>query len=129
MPNDCWNNITITVEDEDTLNLLFNTEIKPLIDIENDNDNDNERKGFITIKTRGKKGLYFTLWSSWYPDFLWLQSLITKYQTCWVKNEWSEEGGTAGVWVGTYSEDKDNLNIKSLEWDDLSIEGQYYYFR
>ena len=29
--------------------------------------------------------------SAWQPDFEWLESLITNYPECWIKNEWWEE--------------------------------------
>ena len=45
---------------------------------------------------------------------------------CWVKNEWYEEGGLAGVWIGSKKEDK--LYIKELQWEDITIEGKMTLF-
>jgi hypothetical protein len=61
------------------------------------------------------------------PDFKWLDSLLDKYPNCWVKNEWNEEGGLAGVWVGSVIDNK--KIIKEMDWRDLSIEEQHYFFR
>ena len=63
------------------------------------------------------------VFSKW---FEWLKSLLNKYPNCWIKNEWAEEGGTAGVWIG-YVKDNENI-IKELEWNDICAEGQYYLF-
>ena len=67
------------------------------------------------------------IWSPWAPDFEWLSNLLTKYPDCWIKNEWDEEGGMAGVWVGFV--DKNNSKIiKQMDWVDLCFEERYYWF-
>lgn len=55
--------------------------------------------------------------TSWYPDFELMEELIRVYG-CWLKNEWREDGGMQGVWVGY----KDNVvHIKKIEWLDQSV--------
>jgi len=80
--------------------------------------------GALQMNVRGVEGLQFRLWSRWHPDFEWLESLLTKYPSIWVKVIWQEEGGLAGVWVG--SEEK---GIKRLEWEDMCIEENAHRFR
>lgn len=123
MPNDCWNNVTITCKNKeitDELNNLINNELKYKKD---DKYIYNESVDMIKCGTRG---IIFKLWSSWNPNYEWFESLLDKYPNCWIKNEWSEEGGTAGVWIGFVN--NNNKIIKKLIWDDLSLEDMYYLF-
>ena len=111
MPNICWNNLTIISRNNpEELNTLINTELNPNTKI---------------IK-KGKNGIYLTLESPWIPDFNWLKKLIIKYPSCWIKNEWKEESGKAGIFI-IYMNNND-LQIENLEWNDLSIEEEYYLF-
>lgn len=105
MPNECRNHITIT----------FPSEIKT--DLESD-----IKKMQIVITQTGKNGVRFHLTTAWIPDNAWLESLTKKYPSCWIKNEWISEDGTAGVWIA-YKND-----IKFMEWDDLSIEDEHFMF-
>ncbi len=88
----------------------------------------------LFIKARGLGGgVRLKLWSRWAPDFDWLASLLTKYPSCWIKNEWSEEGGMAGVWIGTgASETRRGTGepvIERFEWDDMCIEEECARFK
>ncbi len=114
MPNDCWSHITITASKSD-LNKLLETEFV-----------DAPEHGF-NIRHRGLEGVILNLLSAWSPDFVWLESLLTKYPTCWVKNEWKEEGGQAGVWIGTQRHG--DLKIDRFDWDDMCIEEDAHRFR
>jgi hypothetical protein len=92
----------------------------------------NENDEYIYNKTvemikRGRRGIIFNIWSPWNPDFEWLESLILKYPNCWIKNEWSEEGGFAGVWIGHVDNNNEPV-IESLTWEDICIEGKHYLF-
>jgi hypothetical protein len=114
MPNDCWNDMTITGFESD-ITSFFENELKDV------------PESALKMKVRGVKGLIFSLWSPSRPDFKWLESLFKKYPSIWVKNEWSEEGGLAGVWVGTemYGE----LKIDQMVWTDLCLEEKVACFR
>lgn len=81
----------------------------------------------IEMIKRGTKGIIFRLWTALNPNYEWLESLLTNYPSCWVKNEWNEEGGYAGVWVG-FTNDENEKIIKSLQWEDLCIEAKHYLF-
>ena len=110
MPNECRNHVTIT----------FPSEIKT--DLESD-----IKKMQIVITQTGKNGVRFHLTTAWIPDNAWLESLTKKYPSCWIKNEWDEEGGMAGVWVGYVS--KDEKIIKQMDWVDLCLEEKHFLFQ
>ena len=117
MPNDCFNELIITSHDNPAeLNTLIKNEFM----------NNNVYHEYVKVSKKGQRGIYLTLRSAWKPDFIWLESLITKYPSCWIKNEWIEEGGNAGVWVGCMTNNKPV--ITQLEWDDLCLEAKYHYF-
>lgn len=112
MPNDCWNYLKITSH--------YNAvELQKLIDIEF------ESKEIEIIK-KGIHGIYVKIWSPWYPDYEWLEKLVLTYPSCWIKNEWIEESGCTGIWIGFMNENKPN--IQHFEWKDLSIEEENYCF-
>jgi hypothetical protein len=114
MPNDCWNNITIASHyNPNQLQELINTEFK-------------DKK--IEIQQQGKHGIKLMLWSAWKPNYEWLESFVTKYPDCWIKNDWNEEGGTAGVWIGGRLFKDDASSIKKFQWKDIPIEGENMYF-
>lgn len=77
------------------------------------------------IIQQGHLGILFLLSTIYEPDFLWLESLIHTYH-CWIKNEWRETNGNAGIWIGFM--EKDEKNIKKMEWNDLSIEAESFFF-
>jgi len=81
----------------------------------------------LTIKARGVEGVMLKLWSRWQPDFEWLDRLIVQYPSSWIKNEWSEEGGNAGVWIGTMR--SGTKVVQRLEWDDMCLEENAHRFR
>lgn len=99
MPNDCWNNLTITSENPDELVRLIDNEI---ID---------------HIQKQGSNVIIMRLWSAWAPPFNWLSELIDKYPRCWIKNEWDEESGLAGVWIG-FTNNANEKTIKQLTWTE-----------
>lgn len=108
MPNDCWNEIVITGDSDDIKK--FHEEFRDI------------PEWALEMKIKKELIVQFRIWSRWIPDFPWLEGLFDKYPSLWVKNIWHEEGGKAGIWVGK----KDN--VKTLEWDDISIEEQYFKF-
>ncbi|NBO71864.1 hypothetical protein EBV26_15520 [bacterium] len=114
MPNDCWNHITITADPGDLFAFMV-TELKDV------------PQWAIKIFRRGAEAVVFKLWSQWAPDFNWLEELLTKYPSCWIKNEWNEEGGREGVWVGSMRSGK--KEIKQMEWEGMCIEEKAHRFR
>jgi len=106
MPNECVSHITIT----------YPSELKEQLE------SDRQSVQGI-VKQSGKNGMRFYYSTAWLPDYTWLKSMTSKYPSCWIKNEWISEDGKAGVWIGYKN------TIKSLEWDDLSIEDEHYMFK
>jgi len=114
MPNDCWNHITITCEREDETGELQSLFVNEL------------QHETIQVVKKARRGIIFDMWSAWNPEYEWLESLLYRYPNCWVKNEWSEEGGVAGVWVGYM--DESQPVVRHLAWEDISIEGKAFLF-
>ncbi len=121
MPNDCWNYITITCDDSEELNNLHTNELT------REEGLDYEERFYyyknINIQKKCMNGLKFKQLTASKPDYKWLETLLSKYPNCWIKNEWNEEGGNAGVWVGSTKK-----GIQTMCWEDLSIEENYYIF-
>ena len=121
MPNDCWNNITITCDDSVELNTLYINEL-----IREEGRDYKEEFYFyknVNIEKKCLNGIKFKQLTAWNPDVVWLESLLTKYPNCWIKNEWYEEGGNAGVWIGSVKK-----GIQTIYWEDLSIEANHHIF-
>ena len=114
MPNDCWNFLTITADPGDLFAMLV-MEFKDI------------PVWAIKILKRGAEAISLKLWSPNSPDYNWLEGLLTKYPSCWIKNEWNEEGGSEGVWLGTMRTGK--KEIKRMEWQGMSIEEKVRRFR
>ena len=126
MGNDCWNKLTITCkQSSDELNELIANEIQYKQNEEYDESVHNEH---VRVIKRGKHGICVDMYTKWMPNFKWLSGLLDKYPNCWVKNEWDEEGGLAGVWVGFIGEDNEK-QIQELRWRDLCMEEKFYYFK
>lgn len=108
MPNECSNRFVLACSNVEEFNALVARELT---------------HDQITIDLLGARAVKFTQVTAWQPDFTWLERLITNYPTCWIKNEWIEEGGTAGVWIGSVN------GIKSMSWQDMSLEEQHDLFQ
>ena len=112
MPNECSNNLTIVCQDNpELLEEIYKNEFNILKD------------KYVSIKT--ECGLIINISTAWRP--IDLVKLLNKYDKCWIKNEWEEEGGVCGVCVGGYLNGS-KVETKSLEWLDVSIEGKSQYF-
>lgn len=102
MGNDCWNEM-IVLGCESEIKLFFDTEIKNVTEYE------------IFVRVNDKRQLHFRIWSKNNPDFEWLEQLLVKYPSLWIKNLWREECGNAGVWIGS------KHNIQNLSWFDQPL--------
>jgi len=115
MPNECINRITITTSQLRDLDGMIETILAP-----------SGGSQAANVLQRGPRGVRLHMVSAWKPDYLWLQSLIDMFPSCWIKDEWLVEDGKAGVWIGY---NKDGVKrISSTEWEDLSLEAENYFF-
>jgi hypothetical protein len=103
MPNDCWNTITLKATNEQIREILTTefTDVPPWA---------------FRILQVGHEALICKLWSAWRPDKSRINNLLNKYNGLWVKDEWTEEGGLAGVIVGT------SQDLQDFSWDEGCIE-------
>ena len=116
MPNVCSNYFTVVSGDAVELQSLVTHELT------REEGAEHYFKNIIFTK-KCPYGIQFRQDTKWRPDFEWMQRAIVKYPNCWVKNEWIEEGGTAGVWVGSLTN-----GIQSMTWEDLCIEAKHQIF-
>jgi hypothetical protein len=70
----------------------------------------------FTLSRVGRKAMVFRMWSKWDPAVDFMTKLFDTYPGIWIKNDWDEEGGNAGVLVGT----KDDL--VHMKWQEGCIE-------
>lgn len=103
MPNTCWNSITLKASQAQIEMILAHefTQVPPWA---------------FQILRIGKGALQFKIWSPSVPNKELINRLMTSYPGLWLKNEWLEEGGAAGVIVGNAE------FIKELTWDEGCIE-------
>ena len=113
MPNECSNYITITSKSENELNDLLQQDIKSIPNVE--------------LQQITKKGIRAFFITSWGTDYEWLETLLYKYPSCWIKNEWDIEDGHRGIWIGYHNKEHQKI-IKCFEWDDISLEAEEYFF-
>jgi hypothetical protein len=88
MPNDCWNNIMLKASQEQIATILT-TEFTAV------------PTWAFKLNHAGQGALIFKLWSPWQPDKTFMSRLFDNYPNIWIKNTWSEEGGQAGIIVGS----------------------------
>ena len=70
----------------------------------------------LDVQQVGRGALVFRLWSANVPADDFITTLFEKYEGIWLKNEWIEEGGMAGVIVSTQG------SIARLDWNEGCIE-------
>jgi hypothetical protein len=90
MPNDCWNNITIKATFEQ-INAMLENEFRNV-----------PSWAYQTVQS-GRELLVFRIWSPNAPCEEFIDKLLKVYIDIWIKDEWSEEGGHAGVIVGKHN--------------------------
>ena len=141
MPNYCWNKVRIGA-DEATIAHLVDTEFsfekllpqpqfEPIPDLSgNDERWYNWRiehwgtkwdRFDYKLKHRGQAGLELEFNTAWAPPTEFFKSLLEKYSDIWLKCDWSEEGGEAGVFIG-YTNKKKNVEIQEMGWHDWCLE-------
>jgi len=95
MPNHCLNTITIGGSKNDISEFIKNELTQSV------------------IHTQFANGIYFDIFSAWTVDTEWLEGLLIKYPSLWIKNIWTiVQDRKAGIWIGS----KDGIH--QLEWDE-----------
>tara|TARA_Y100000389_G_C17256207_1_gene410639 strand:- start:281 stop:634 length:354 start_codon:yes stop_codon:yes gene_type:complete len=117
MPNDCWNTITIK-GNEQQIKGIYNNHLLKFINM-----------GQNKLIQRGKQAIKVIIWSAWKPDGVLLNLLKDKYPTIWIKNEWNEEGGMAGVWIYNNLHNLEQKEIREFVWNDMCLEEYDYVFK
>ena len=108
MPNECSNRVTITSTCENDIVCILQ-EIKKEVP-------------HVCVTQQSKLGLRLQYITAWSPNIHFFETMVNCYPFVRVKNEWISEDGTAGIWIGVKQEKK------TLEWEDLSIEEESFYF-
>ena len=122
MPNDCTNFITITFKEEEVINNFVKNELQHNIE------NKYVYNDTVNMIKRGCLGIVFEVLTSTNPPFEWLEKILHTYPNCWIKNEWCDESGMAGVWIAFINIENNEPIIQDFCWNDLSIEAKYYLF-
>jgi hypothetical protein len=78
------------------------------------------------ISHTGETGLELVFTTAWDPPYAFFEYLLKKFPDLWIKCDWIEEGGMAGVFVGKTQDNE--VVIKHLEWDDWCLEEFCYHF-
>jgi|TARA_B110000093_G_C12938491_1_gene396944 hypothetical protein len=113
MPNHCWNYLTFVSEYNPTeLAELFDKEIN----------SQNIPDDCLCVKYKGDNGIKLKMMTNWGTDNKWLLGLLDKYPNCWIKNDWYEEDGCAGIFIGGFLYGQRQKTIIE-KWWELSIEG------
>lgn len=73
------------------------------------------------ILRKGTRGIVVKTITCLKVDFEWIEKIFDTYEKCWIRIDWNEEGGIAGVWVGHY-EDCGIKVINKMKWNDLSFQ-------
>jgi hypothetical protein len=148
MPNYCWNKVRIGA-DPSTIVLLKETEFsfeklvpqptfEPNVDISGTDDRwYNWRvKHWGTkwdrfdykLEKWGEEALQMTFTTAWAPPTEFFKSLLETYPDIWLKCDWNEEGGEAGIFIG-YTDTKKAVVAEEFGWQDWCVEEYAHRFR
>lgn len=134
MPNDCWCEVRIGADSE-RINFFFETEfsfekLRPF-PIGSDEDwhewnhtnwgSKWDRTRYLLIR-RGEKGMEIKFTTAWSPPTELFKYLVETYHDVWIRCDWSEEGGLAGVFVVRWNEEKNEIEITDSSWLDWCME-------
>ena len=99
---------------------LYRNELERLTMVENPSSGN-----VVEILKYTDRGIRFRFWTGNTPNKEWMVQMLREYPSLWVKNCWSEEGGSAGVIVGgmLYG---NNQEFKEFSWNDVVIEDEFH---
>lgn len=117
MTNTCSNHFTI-IGDPSDISDFYNKVLHPMIE-----QTQNSFTQVVSIRRHTRKGMMFRVITGWNPNYEWMKNVLDTYQSFWMKNEWYEEGGYAGVWVGQYRNGEQD--ISTIIWNDCCDEAYF----
>jgi hypothetical protein len=82
-----------------------------------------------SVKKKGKTGIEVTFCTAWSPPIPFFKHLMKQYPETWIKCDWVEEGGMAGVYVSKWDKKENKIETQELIWDDWCLEEYAYHFR
>ena len=82
----CHNTITVISQNTDALEHFIDNRILEYFQIQ--------------ISYRSATKIIANYQSSWTPPINWLCDILNEYPSCWIKNSWHADDGTAGIWIG-----------------------------
>lgn len=78
------------------------------------------------VDTRGDAGLEIKFCTAWSPPSGLFNFLAETYHDVWIRCDWSEEGGYAGVYVVHWNEKENKLDKTDTYWNDWCLEEWAY---
>ena len=136
MPNDCYNRLTIGASPE-VIDYLYKKRFRfnTILPIPNNaseswcNDNwgtNYERYKFKVLKV-GNEALQISFHTDWNPPFKLFYYLADTFKV-WLKCEWDDEGGNAGVYIVKYNFNIQDIETQDFEWEDWCLEEYHHRF-
>lgn len=137
MPNHCCNTVRLSGKEE-TIKTLLDAEFsfKVLCPMPESSPSDEEswyewklehwgtkwdRFDYQVLK-QGPRALEMVFTTAWSSPYRFFEHLLKTFPDLWLKCDWSEEGGSAGVFVGYSHPNTKELVIKELSWQDWCLE-------
>lgn len=136
MPNDCWCDVRIGANEEHIQFFVENQfsfeKLRPRPEAEDWYEWNCANWGTkwdryeYKEKVVGDEGMIISFTTAWSPPTEFLKYLAEKYHDVWIRCDWDEEGGSAGVYVVYWDEKANKLEIVDSSWNDWCIEEKYH---
>ena len=123
MPNVCKNTVTIISCEAAELDEFVKNELQ----FQNSEGEYYFNEDVERILKRGKNGIKFEYTSPGAPPLEWFQEALGRYPSFWIKDQWLDEAGLAGVWIGSVDDSGEQV-VRAYEWMDLCLEARHFLF-
>lgn len=139
MPNNCWNKVRLSAHPEVIQELIdsefsFSVICPPpnglkenLVDWKQENWGTTRDCYDYKLEEEGKEALLIYFNTAWSPPYMLFKFLLQEHPEMWLRCDWEEEGGQAGVFVG-YTQGNE-LVVKAMTWQDWCLEEYAHKFR
>ena len=136
MPNDCWCDVRIGAHEE-TIQMLVEAKFsfeklrpKPQgvdwYDWCIKNWGTKWDRYEYKVVRQGQAGLELRFTTAWVPPFTLFDYLVETYHDIWIRCDWSEEGGKAGVYVSRWNSQKNKAEVVNTAWMDWPMDEYMY---